>query len=199
MKKISNIADYLATNPHYSKEIELLREIISDYPELSETFKWSSPTYTVNKKNVIAIGAFKNHIALWFFNGVFIDDKHNLLINASEDKTKGLRQIRFENISEIEQKRQYLDYYIRSAIENQLAGMEIKPEKVKHGPAHPMLQQSFEKDPQLKAAFDKLTPFKQREYSEYLDSAKREATKATRLEKILPMIAEGRGLNDRYR
>jgi uncharacterized protein YdeI (YjbR/CyaY-like superfamily) len=61
------------------------------------------------------------------------------------------------------------------------------------------LKHAFDKDPLIKDAFYNLTPFKQREYAEYVGEAKREETRRKRLEKCLPMIHAGKGLNDRYR
>ena len=49
------------------------------------------------------------------------------------------------------------------------------------------------------ASFEAVTPGKRREYAEYVASAKREETRLKRVEKVLPMIEEGVGLNDRYR
>ena len=48
-------------------------------------------------------------------------------------------------------------------------------------------------------AFKKLTPGRQKEYIEYIDSAKREQTKSDRLKKITPLIKAGKGLNDKYK
>jgi len=87
---------------------------------VGETVKWSAPVYTVNGKNVLGLGAFKKHFGIWFFNGVFMKDEHKLLVNAQENKTKALRQMRFETIEEIDKNLVLL--YVKEAIENQKLG-----------------------------------------------------------------------------
>ena len=197
MKKIYSVEEYIEEHVHFSEALVLLRYIINR-TECVETIKWNAPVYTINNKNVLGLGAFKNHFGIWFFNGVFLKDKHNLLINAQENKTKALRQMRFESVSEID-KDIILDY-AKEAIENQKLGKEIKPDRNKKEAVIPKeLNNLLIKNKDLKNSFESLSPYKQREYCEYVDSAKREATKQTRLEKITPMILQNIGLNDKYK
>lgn len=200
MKKITSPEAYLQEHPEYAEELRLLLEIVRQFPELEEAMKWSLPVYSVGGKNVVGLGAFKSYVGLWFFQGVFIQDRQGLLINANEEETKALRQMRFESgMEEIAEKRQIIEEYIQQAIQNQLAGREIKPEK-KGAPEIPeILQKELDRDPELQARFLELTQFKQREYCEHISSAKREATQKSRLEKSLPLILAGKGLNDKYR
>ena len=197
MKKVNSVEEYLETNNHWQKELELLRSIILK-TELIETLKWSAPVYTVNGKNVIGLGAFKQHFGIWFFNGVFLKDEHQLLSNAQEGKTKALRQMRFESIGDINQ--DIVLAYIKEAVANQKAGKEIKPERKSKTVEIPeLLSNALKSNAELSAAFKSLSPYKQREYSEHISSAKREPTKLSRLEKITPMILKGIGFNDKYR
>jgi len=196
MKKVNSVEEYLEVNSHFSKALSLLRKIISS-TELEETLKWSAPVYTLNGKNVLGLGAFKNHFGIWFFNGVFLKDEKNLLVNAQE-KTKALRQMRFESIDEINENA-VLDY-IKEAINNQKLGKELKREKKgKKFLISKEIKKVFKHNSELKEAFDNLTAYKQKEYVEYIDTAKREATKQSRLEKIIPMILKGAGLNNKYK
>ncbi len=94
MEKIYSVDEYIELNSHYAEELNILRNTINA-TQLVETVKWSMPTYCLSGKNVLGIGAFKNHFCLWFHQGVFLKDKLNLLFNAQETKTKGLRQMRF--------------------------------------------------------------------------------------------------------
>ena len=197
MKKIYSVEEYVEEHPNFSDALSKLRNIILT-TEVEETVKWSAPVYTVNGKNVLGLGAFKNHFGIWFFNGVFLKDKHNLLVNAQENKTKALRQMRFETIEQID--KTIVLQYVKEAIENQKLGKEIKPERGKKETVIPKeLNLVLNSNKDLKSAFEKLSPYKQREYCEYIDSAKREATKQTRLEKITPMIMQRIGLNDKYK
>ena len=197
MQKIYSVEEYIEINPHYSKELTLLRNVINS-TELEETVKWSMPTYCLNGKNVLGIGAFKNHFCLWFHQGVFLNDKHNLLINAQENKTKALRQMRFETEKDIN--KAIVLSYVQEAIENQRLGREVKPQRKTKAIIIPEeLESKLKANAVLNSSFKALTPGKQREYCEYISEAKREATKQKRLEKITPMIINGVGLHDKYK
>ncbi|MBQ0767691.1 MAG: YdeI/OmpD-associated family protein [Bizionia sp.] len=196
MKKAKSVEEYIELHPHFEEKLSQLRAIILS-TELKECFKWNSPVYTLGSKNVLGIGAFKNHYGIWFFNGVFLKDEHNLLVNAQEN-TKALRQLRFEEDTVINKDLVLL--YVREAIENQKLGKELKPERHKKPVAIPTeLQFKLNSNELLCKAFAALTPGKQREYCEHIETAKREATKQSRLEKITPLILKGVGLHDKYK
>lgn len=197
MKKVYSVEEYIETNAHFKEELILLRDLINS-TELNEAIKWSAPVYDLNGKNVLGLGAFKQHFCIWFFNGVFLKDEYNLLINAQE-KTKGLRQMRFKSIKDVN--KNAVLAYVKEAIENQRLGKEIKPSKItKKDIIIPVeLQNELDSNSLLLDAFKLLTPSKQREYSEYISTAKRDTTKQTRLEKIKPMIVKGIGLHDKYK
>ncbi len=182
-------------NSEWGEELGLLRAIIQK-TELVETTKWGGEVYTINNKNVLGIGGFKNYFVIWFFNGVFLKDTAKVLVNANEGVTKGLRQWRFMNANEINEK--LVMQYILEAIENEKKGLTIKPEK-KEAMNCDVLKEELKKDTKFNTAFQKFSPYKQKEFWEYMATAKQEKTKITRLEKIKPMILEGRGLNDKYR
>jgi len=196
MKKVTSVEEYIETNEHFSDALTILRDIINK-TELNEAIKWNAPVYDLNGKNVVGLGAFKHHFGVWFFNGVFLKDEHNLLINAQE-KTKALRQMRFESINDIN--KDIVLAYIKEAIENQKAGKEIKPDRSKKETIiPPEVQTELNKNPELLSSFNALTPSKQREYCNHIATAKRAPTKLSRLEKIKPMILKGIGLHDKYK
>ena len=196
MKQVNSVEEYIEVNSHFGEELSLLRGIISS-TELEETLKWSLPTYVLNGKKILGLGAFKNHFSIWFFNGVFLKDEKKLL-SVAQEKTKGLRQMRFESISDIDQ--HAVLAYVKEAIENQKLGKELKPERKGNKVTVPKeLNDVFKTDTALHDAFKNLTPFKQREYAEYIETAKRMETKQARLAKIVPMILKGLGLNDKYK
>lgn len=197
MLKIHSVEEYLEINSHYKNELDLLRELLLS-TELEETVKWSAPVYTINNKNVIGLGGFKQHFCLWFFNGVFLKDEANLLVNAQENKTKALRQLRFTSIDDIN--KPVVLSYIKEAIENQKLGKEIKPvRQTKKVTIPEILNTVLEENNALHNAFQKLTDAKKREYCEHVASAKRETTKLSRIEKIIPLILKGSGLHDKYK
>jgi len=197
MKKVYSVEEYIETNSHFGEALTLLRTIILK-TNLNESVKWSAPVYDLNGKNVVGLGAFKHHFGIWFFNGVFLKDEHNLLINAQENKTKALRQMRFESIDDID--KNLVLAYVKEAIENQKLGKEIKPDRTKKETIIPdELNQVFKAQSNVNKAFKALTPGKQREYCAHIADAKREATKLSRIEKIIPMILNGVGLHDKYK
>ena len=164
--------------------------------ELVEKMKWGIPTYCLENKNIVGIGGFKGYAGLWFFNGSFLDDKLNVLINAQEGKTKGMRQWRFQTLEEVDE--DAIRKYILEAIKNQKEGKEVKPER-KALVIPDKLKEALASDTQLSEQFELLSLTRKREFAEYITEAKREATQLSRLSKIIPMILEGIGLNDKYR
>lgn len=179
----------------WSEELHLLQSIITQ-TELLETTKWGGSVYVLNGKNVLGIGGFKNYFAIWFFNGVFLKDEKQVLVNANEGVTKSLRQWRFSSKEEVNEKE--VLHYILEAIENERQGKIIKPEKGKVILSE-LFQKELDSDLLLAEAFHKFTPYKQKEFLEYIETAKREETKRSRIEKIKHMILEHIGLNDKYR
>lgn len=192
---VKNVEEYITKHPGWEEEISSLREMVLS-TELEETIKWGGPVYTINGKNVVGIGAFKNHCALWFFQGALLKENTALLWNAQEGKTKALRQIKFEKGEELPL--DILRKYVEEAIQNQKEGKEIKPVTGKKVEIPDLLKTAFEQDSDLKTAFFELTAGKQRDYCEYIQEAKQDTTKLKRLEKITPMIKTGIGLNDKY-
>ncbi|HET8810236.1 MAG TPA: DUF1801 domain-containing protein [Flavobacteriaceae bacterium] len=193
---IKSTEEYIENHPHWRAELEQFREMLLG-TELTETIKWGVPVYTFQGKNIVGTAAFKNHIALWFYQGALLKENTDLLMNAQEGKTKALRQIRFEKGDPIN--KELLRNYVLEAIQNQREGKEIKPERHKNVEIPEELEQVFKNNPNLNEAFEQLTTGRQREYCEYIATAKREATKLSRIEKITPMILVGKGLNDQYK
>lgn len=197
MKKVNSVEEYIETNSHFGEALVLLRGIINT-TELNESVKWSAPVYDLNGKNVVGLGAFKHHFGIWFFNGVFLKDQQNRLVNAQENKTKALRQMRFGHIDEID--KNVVLAYVKEAIENQKLGKEIKPVRNTKTLVIPEeLNQILKTQSNVNDSFYALTLGKQREYCTHIADAKREATKQTRINKIIPMILKGVGLHDKYK
>lgn len=195
MEMSKTVDEYILKNPEWQEELIHLRKLMNS-TELKETVKWGMPTYTINNKNVAGLGAFKSYVGIWFFQGVFLSDKHKRLINAQEGTTKGMRQWRFESFEEIDDK--LIIQYTEEAIANQKAGKEIKLEK-KPLVIPAELQHALNEDGILNQNFQDMSLSCRREYTEYIAEAKRDETKQKRLEKIIPMILNQVGLNDKYK
>lgn len=179
---------------HWEKELEKLKEILHK-TSLDTTVKWGSDVYVHKGKNIVSVGAFKNHLALVFFNGVFIEDVFNVF--SKDTIAKAMRQWKFKSLDEIDENK--ILKYINEAIKNSEEGKELKAEKHQPVPTAELLLEAFKTDKKLKEAFEKLTSGKQKEYNLYISEAKQEATKIKRLEKIIPMILQGIGLHDKYK
>ena len=196
MKKSKSPEDYIDAHPQWRSILEKLRSLLLS-TELEECIKWGIPTYCINGKNVVGLSAFNSYAGLWFFNGALLKDDGKVLVNAQEGKTQAMRQLRFSTEQDLDNAQ--IINYIHEAINNQKAGLVIKANLKKPLEVPPELKQSFHENSDLSAQFAQLGLSKQREYAEYISTAKRDATKQSRLKKILPMILQGVGLNDQYR
>jgi uncharacterized protein YdeI (YjbR/CyaY-like superfamily) len=196
MQSQTTVEDFLAKQVRWKEALIKFREILLN-TELDESIKWGSPVYHLGGKNVLGIGAFKSYVGLWFFQGALLKDPKKLLVNAQDGKTKAQRQLRFTSEEEINY---YLvKAYIDEAIQNQKAGKEIKADTNKLLIIPDELKSALKADMGLKTSFEQFTPGKQREFAEYVMEAKQEVTRLKRLEKVIPMIKDGIGLNDKYR
>ena len=196
MKRFKTVEDYIENHTDSREILIALREIILS-TELKEEVKWGAPTYTFLNKNLVGLGAFKSYVGIWFFQGALLKDTKKVLINAQEGKTKAMRQWRFNSLEDIDT--ELLIDYIKETIQNQKEGKEIKPDKNKPLIIPDELQAALKKNTEAANKFELLSLSCKREYSEYIIEAKRPETKIKRIEKILPMIIESIGLNDKYR
>lgn len=190
------IDEYIKKHTQWGDQLSLLRALFLK-TELKEEVKWGAPAYTLNGKIVTGLGAFNNHYAIWFHQGVFLKDKQKQLVNAQEGKTQALRQWKFTSESKVDSNLVF--EYILESIENCKAGKKLIPKAKKEVIIPKLLKEAFHKNQELKSSFQKLSTGKQREYAEHIASAKREATQISRLEKVMPMILENKGLHDKYK
>lgn len=182
---------------NWSEANELMESIIIQFPTLHKTHKWGADVYTYKGKNTIAWGGFKDFFSIWFYNGVFMPDPLNVLITASEGKTKSLRQWRFKSfeVMDIQQIKVYIQHAIK-AIEE---GQYLAPAKPSKKEMEEVLKLALSDNKALQQAFEKLSLGKQNEYITYIEEAKQAKTKESRILKITPMIMEGKGLHDKYK
>lgn len=196
MKTAIEVEKFVAMQPDWAQEkLIVLRKIMLDCG-LTETVKWGIPVYE-HSKNVVGMAAFKNFVSLWFYRGVFLADEAKVLI-AAGDATKGLRQWRFapKDIVPVERVKQY----VFEAMANDEKGLKIQQEKKVHKVEIPaILNEVLAANQGLNTAFLALSPSRQHEYCEYIDDAKQEETRQRRLQKVIDLIAQKQGLNDRYK
>ena len=178
----------------WRQEIEALRKIILDCG-LTEDFKWGWPCYSVDKKNVVLIHGFKDYCALLLFKGALMKDPEGILVQQTEN-VQAARQIRFSGLDEIKRMDNILKAYIYQAAEVEKAGLKVDFKKTTEFPMPEEFQDRLDAMPELKKAFEALTPGRQRGYLLHFSSAKQSATRQARIEKCMPGILEGKGLQD---
>ena len=188
------VDEFLTKAKKWKEEYETLRKIVLDC-ELTEDFKWMNPCYTFEKKNIVLMHGFKEYCALLFPKGSLLQDSHGILIQQTEN-VQGARQIRFTNVQEIVEKEEVLKAYIYEAIEVEKAGLKVKSKKPEELIIPEELQHKFDEIPALKMAFTTLTPGRQRAYILHFSAAKQSKTRESRVEKCIPNILNGKGLND---
>jgi uncharacterized protein YdeI (YjbR/CyaY-like superfamily) len=186
---------YLGKAKKWQEELEKLRTILLDCP-LTEELKWGKPCYTFQKGNVIIILALKESCTLLFCKGALLKDAKGILIKPGEN-TQAARQMRFTSLREIVQMETTLKGYIDEAIEVEKAGLEVTYKKITELRVPEELQNKLAAIPALKAAFAALTPGRQRAYFIYFSAPKQSKTRQSRVEKCMPQILQGKGLNDR--
>ncbi|WP_153800307.1 YdeI/OmpD-associated family protein [Foetidibacter luteolus] len=178
----------------WQKEIEQLRTIALDCG-LTEELKWGCPCYTYQQSNIVLIHVFKEYCAFLFFKGALLSDANSILVQQTEN-VQSARQTRFTNIAEITELAPVLKAYIYEAIEVEKAGLKVTLKKTESFAVAEEFQQKLDALPALKAAFEALTPGRQRAYLLHFSSAKQSATRVSRIEKCMQQILNGKGLND---
>lgn len=187
------IDDLISRSKQWKNEMKALRTIILDC-RLEENLKWGKPCYAFQGKNIVIIQSFKSYFALMFFKGGLIQDSQNILLKMGENTQSG-RQIRFENVQDILSKQQVIKDYIIQAI-----GIEERGEKVETKKEAAPVPEEFKiklyENPELKSAFESLTPGRQRAYLIHFAEPKQSKTRESRIEKAIPHILDGKGMND---
>ncbi|SOE22429.1 Uncharacterized conserved protein YdeI, YjbR/CyaY-like superfamily, DUF1801 family [Spirosomataceae bacterium TFI 002] len=185
---------FFSKKSKWQEEYAELRTIVLSCG-LSEELKWGCPTYTVGKSNIVLIHGFKDYCALLFMQGALINDTKGILIQQTEN-VQAARQIRFTNIDEILNKTETIKTYIREAIENDKKGLKVELKKTSEYEVPQEFQAVLDDMPELKTAFESLTPGRQKSYIFYFSSAKQSKTRETRIEKYIPKILDGKGMDD---
>lgn len=162
---------------------------------LTETVKWGWPCYTVNDGNVVLIHGFKTYCALLFFKGALMSDPSGLLIRQTEN-VQAARQIRFTSLDEIGAREPVLKDYLREAIQIEESGRSVERKSTESFAIPAEFAVALEREPALQTAFESLTPGRQRAYLLYFASAKQPKTRQARVEKSVPRILDGLGLDD---
>ncbi|TGA95840.1 hypothetical protein E4665_17470 [Sporolactobacillus shoreae] len=188
------VDDFLSKAKKWQEEFKKLRKIVLDCG-LTEELKWMHPCYTFENKNIVLIHGFKEYCALLFHKGALLQDTQGILIQQTEN-VQAARQVRFTNVREIIEMENTLKNYINEAIEVEKAGLKLNLKKSTEFAVPAEFQSKLDQIPALKTAFEALTPGRQRAYLLYFSQAKQSKTRASRVEKYMQQILDGKGLND---
>ncbi|HUX36575.1 MAG TPA: YdeI family protein [Rectinemataceae bacterium] len=190
----AKVDDFLGREKKWREEFKRLRRIILDC-RLTEELKWGQPCYTLDGKNIVLMHGFKEYCALLFMKGALLKDAEGILIQQTENVQAG-RQIRFTTVQEIDKLEKTLKAYVLEAIEVEKAGLKVELKKTADFAVPEEFQGELDGQPALKAAFDALTPGRQRAYIFYFSQPKQSKTRESRIEKCIPKILDGLGLDD---
>lgn len=162
--------------------------------ELTEAIKWNKPCYGHDGANILILQEMKDFLALMFFKGALLNDPDGVLEEQGPN-SRSARRICFASVADVTRLADTVRAYIDEAIDVEEAGLEV-------GPAPEVvlvdeLQQRLDGDAGLKAAFESLTPGRQREYNLHFSGAKQATTRASRVDKYVPKILDGKGFRDR--
>ena len=195
MNRMNPKVDWFFDKPgKWQEEYAKLRTIVLDCG-LTEELKWGCPCYTFEKRNIVLIHGFKEYCALLFFKGALLKDPKGILIQQTEN-VQAARQIRFTNTREIIKLSASLKAYIKDALQVEKNGLKVNLKKTAEFKMPDEFKTRLDKIPGLKKAFNALTPGRQRGYLLYFSQPKQSKTRQARIEKSVPQILTGKGLND---
>jgi len=195
MHRTNPKVDWFFNKPgQWQQEYEKLRKIVLEC-DLTEELKWGCPCYTFEKRNIVLIHGFKEYCALLFVKGALLKDPKGILIQQTEN-VQSARQVRFTSAREIVKMKGTLKAYIREAIAAEKSGLKVSLKKTSQFAMPEEFKGKLDEVPALKKAFKALTPGRQRGYLLYFSQPKQSKTRQARVEKSIPQILNGRGLND---
>ncbi len=189
----SQVDSYIEASTKWPGEMAALRPILLGCG-LTEEIKWGQPCYSHDNKNIVILQEMNDFLALMFFKGALLDDP----VNALEDQgpnSRSARRMRFTSVEQVTQLGETVAAYIDEAVAVEEAGLTVGPPPELSLVEE--LQNRFDGDRALKAAFEALTPGRQREYNLYFSSAKQARTRETRIDKYRQKILDGKGFRDR--
>jgi uncharacterized protein YdeI (YjbR/CyaY-like superfamily) len=187
-----DVTKFISSAKLWKEELLAIREILLE-TELIEEFKWASPCYTLDNKNIVILAPFKDYFALGFFNGANLTDPKGLLVKPGEHTRFG-RQLRLENVPDIIKKRSIIKKFIKESISTE--AHTTKKSEVAPAILVEELNSIFKKNTTFQKAFESLTPGRQRGYLIYFSGAKQTETRIARIEKYTNQIMCGKGLTD---
>jgi uncharacterized protein YdeI (YjbR/CyaY-like superfamily) len=185
---------FLKRQDTWRGEFEQLREMLLE-SGLTEDLKWGQPCYALDGKNVALIHGFKEYCAILFIKGALFKDPKGVLIQQTKN-VQSARQIRFTSVQEVKKLEKTVKAYLREAIAIERAGLKVERKKTEDFEVPEEFETKLAANAKLKAAFGALTPGRQRGYIFHFSQPKLSKTRTARVEKHIPRILKGLGLDD---
>lgn len=184
---------YIQRSTKWPAEMVALRAVLRA-SGLQEDIKWGKPCFSHDGHNIVIMQEMKDFLALMFFKGALLNDPAKILESQGPNSRSALR-VCFTSTDQVEQLADTITAYVDEAITVEAAGLTVEP-----APALELVSELTERlagDPELSAAFESLTPGRQREYNMHFSDAKQSATRVARIDKYAPKILAGKGMRDR--
>jgi uncharacterized protein YdeI (YjbR/CyaY-like superfamily) len=185
---------FLKRQNTWRAELTKLRAILLG-TGLTEELKWGHPCYALDGKNIALIHGFNEYCAILFHKGALLKDPKGVLIQQTKN-VQSARQIRFTSLKDVTKLAKTVKDYVREAIEIERAGLKVEMKKTEDFEVPEELAAKLAANAKLKKAFAALTPGRQRGYLFHFSQAKQSKTRAARVEKHIPRILKGLGLDD---
>ncbi|MBV8466561.1 MAG: YdeI/OmpD-associated family protein [Burkholderiales bacterium] len=191
----SRINAYIAQGPDWAQaQCNTLRStILAADAKLAEIWKWKGPCYEHNGL-VCGFDMAKSFVSITFFRGSEMADAANAFNHCVDNAHN--RSIRFEQHEAIDTA--LITRYVQAAVALNQAGPKPKMEG-KRIAMPDELAQLLATHADARIAFEGFAPYKQRDYIEWIATAKRAETRQQRLDKALANLKAGLGLNDKYK
>jgi uncharacterized protein YdeI (YjbR/CyaY-like superfamily) len=193
MQDFPDVDAYIDATDQWPQEITALRALLLT-SGLDETIKWGKPCYASGDANVVLVQEFADHLALMFFKGVLLQDPAGILQDQGPN-SHAAKRMAFRSVEDVEHHAEVVTAYVAEAIALEQAGTALPPRPEEE--LADELQERLAGDPELAAAFDELTPGRQRAYNLHVSGAKQASTRERRVDDITPRILDGKGLRDR--
>ncbi len=167
-------------------------------PAVEEKWKWSFPNFDYKGAPLTHMAAFKNHCSIGFWKAALMKNNEKLITNAASESAMGHlgRITAFKDLPS----EKVLANFIQQGMALNDAGisLERKPAKKAMPDVPDDLSKAFNKNAGTQKRFLALTPGKRREFITFITSAKREETRAARIQKTILLLTENKHLGSKY-